>query len=277
MIGARGILSIVCAILIGLVASPTHAETEVPKELRGIEIQDKAGTVVPRDLELIDQDGKRIWLADELDGSRPVVLVMAYFDCPMLCSLVINELLAQMKKLEWSAGKEYRALVVSFDGRDTPEKAKAKHDNYVDAYARPVGARGFDFLTGDPAAVKRLADAVGFHYRWDEDSKQFAHAAGAFVLTPDGRVSRTLMGLGFSDLRLALLDAGEGKLGTVIDRVVLFCFHYDPLARGYVIATTRIMKACGVLTVALLAFFLYRLFRGDGPSARSPKEGEARV
>lgn len=255
-----------------LSARPASAkDTTVPAELQGIDIEDRQGAPLPRDTALRDQSGRAVTIGDYLDGKRPVVLVLAYYECPMLCTLVITGALDEMKKLKWTAGDEYRVVVVSFDPRDTAEGAAKKRMNYLDAYGRPVADKGFDFLVGDEAQVRALAAAAGFHYRWDEDMKQFAHAAGSFVYTPDGRLSRTLYGITYPGLKLALLEASEGKIGTVVDRVLLFCFHYDPLARGYVLATTRLVRASGVVTLAVLALWLLRFWRRErrAPAARA--------
>jgi protein SCO1/2 len=253
-------------------ARPASAkDTSVPVELQGIDIEDRQGAPLPRDIALRDQAGKSVTIGDYLDGQRPVLLVLAYYECPMLCTLVINGALDEMKKLRWTAGDEYRVVVVSFDPRDTSEGAAKKRMNYLDAYGRPVAGRGFDFLVGDEAQVKALASAAGFHYRWDEDTKQFAHAAGSFVYTPDGRLSRTLYGITYPGLKLALLEASEGKIGTVVDRVLLFCFHYDPLARGYVLATTRLVRASGVVTLAVLALWLLRFWRRERKPLATPE------
>jgi len=238
-------------------------DTNVPAELEGIDIEERPGAPLPRDIALRDQGGRSVTVGEYLDGKRSVVLILAYYECPMLCTLVITGALDEMKKLRWTVGEEYRVVVVSFDPRDTSEGAAKKRLNYLDAYGRPVAEKGWDFLVGDEAQVKALAGAAGFHYRWDEGTKQFAHAAGAFVYTPDGRLSRTLYGITFSGLKLALLEASEGKIGTVIDRVLLFCFHYDPLARGYVLATTRLVRASGALTLAALALWLLRFWRRE--------------
>ena len=253
-------------------ARPASADdTSVPVELQGIDIEDRQGAPLPRDIALRDQAGKSATIGDYLDGKRPVVLVLAYYECPMLCTLVINGALDEMKKLRWTAGDEYRVVVVSFDPRGTPEGAAKKRMNYLDAYGRPVAERGFDFLVGEETQVRALASAAGFHYRWDEQTKQFAHAAGAFVYTPDGRLSRTLYGITYPGLKLALLEASEGKIGTVVDRVLLFCFHYDPLARGYVLATTRLVRASGVVTLAVLALWLLRLWRRERKRPVTPE------
>jgi protein SCO1/2 len=242
---------------------PARADTELPKELAGIDIEDKAGAALPPDVRLTSSDGRGVTLGDYLDGKRPVVLVLAYYGCPRLCSLVLNGVLNAMKGTRASAGADYRFLVVSFDPRDTTEIAKGKRASYVEAYARPTDSGSFEFFTGSDAEVRRLADAVGFRYRWDADTEQFAHAAGAFVATPDGRLSRTLYGVSFApkDLELSLVEASGGKIGGALGRVLLFCFHYDPNARGYVLASMRLMKASGFVTLAVLVAWLLHFWR----------------
>lgn len=236
---------------------PTSA-AGLPPELKDIGIDQKPGAQVPTDLAFVDQDGKPVTLADYVDGQKPTVLVLAYYACPMLCTLVLNGTLDALKGLPWALGDEYRVLTVSFDPRDTPQIAKDKRANYVTALGRPVGARGWDFLTGDGAAVKKLADAVGFKYRWDEAEQQFAHAAGIFVLTPDGRLSRTLFGVHFEqkDLRMALTEASGGKIATLTDRILLFCFHYEPKAGKYVVQAQQLMRLAGVVTVLGIGLYV---------------------
>ncbi len=244
------------------------ANPDVPVELQDIDIEEHPGAVLPRDVALRDGKGQTVHMGDYFDGKHPVVLMFAYYECPMLCSLVINGLLKEMKELQWTAGQEYRVVVVSFDRRDTPEGAAEKRKNYVGAYGREVGDKGFEFLTGDESEVRKLTDTVGFKYRWEETNQQFAHAAGAFVFTGDARLSRTLYGIAFPSLKLSLLEAAEGKIGTTLDKVILFCFHYDPSARGYVLAGTRIMKAGGALTVLLLGVVLFRFWRSERKKKR---------
>ncbi|MGC4122232.1 MAG: SCO family protein [Myxococcales bacterium] len=253
-----------------LASGQSRAEEALPPELKDIAIEEKPGAELPREIVLKDGAGRAVTLGDYFSDGKPVVLVLAYFRCPMLCSLVVNGLTNGLKDLSWSAGKDYRVLVVSFDPRDTTEVAQQKQKNYLKEYGRPVPEKGFEFLTGDAASVKRLADAVGFHYRWDEQQKEYAHAAGAFVVTPGGKLSRTLYGISFPEksLRLALTEASEGRLGSAWDKVVLFCFHYDANARGYVLAATRLMKAGGALSVLLLGLFLWRLNRSPQASDR---------
>ncbi|WP_437956698.1 SCO family protein [Sorangium sp. So ce119] len=270
-------LSALLALLALVVATVTPArnaraaDTTIPTELVGVDIEERPGAMLPRELRLRDQSGQEVELGRYASGDKPLVLVLGYYECPMLCSLVLNGVLQAMKETDWSAGTEYRTLVVSFDPRDTPDIARKKRANYIEAYGRPVTGDGFDFLVGDEASVRALANAVGFGYRWDETTKQYAHAAGAFVFTPDGRLSRTLYGISFpqKNFGLALREAGSGKVGSAWDRVLLFCFHYDPNARGYVLATKRLMKASGAVTVVLIGLWLIRFWRTERSRSRA--------
>lgn len=270
-------LSALLALLALVVATVTPArsaraaDTTIPTELVGVDIEERPGAMLPRELRLRDQSGQEVELGRYATGDKPLVLVLGYYECPMLCSLVLNGVLQAMKETDWAAGTEYRTLVVSFDPRDTPDVARKKRANYIEAYGRPVTGDGFDFLVGDEASVRALANTVGFGYRWDETTKQYAHAAGAFVFTPDGRLSRTLFGISFpqKNFSLALREAGSGKVGSAWDRVLLFCFHYDPNARGYVLATKRLMKASGAVTVVLIGLWLIRFWRTERARSRA--------
>lgn len=263
-------LLVALAMLVAGGARPAIAEDEIPRPLQGIDIEERPGAELPKDLRLRDQEGREVSLGQYAEGNKPLVLVLAYYQCPMLCSLVLNGVLKAMKETPLTAGQDYRMLVVSFDPRDTAEVAAKKRAAYIGAYGRDVGERGFDFLIGDEASVRRLADTVGFHYRWDAATEQYAHAAGAFVFTSDGRLSRTLYGISFPEgtFRLALVEAGRGAVGTTLDRVLLFCFHYDPEAQGYVLASKRLMKASGAVMVLGLGMLLLRLWRGERARAR---------
>lgn len=252
---------------------PREAET-TPQELTGIEISDRRGAAIPKELVLRDSAGRDVKLEKYLDGERPVVLVLAYYSCPMLCTLVLNGVVDGLKEVALTAGKDFKVLAVSIDPRDTAEVAAAKRANYVEAYGREVTTDGFDFLTGDEATVRRLADAVGFAYRWDEESKQYAHAAGAFILTPKGTLSQTLYGIAFPEavLRLALVEAADGAIGSAVDKITLFCFQYDPKTGGYVLAASRLMSATGALMVLAVGVWLAVLWRRELPARATIKE-----
>jgi protein SCO1/2 len=248
-----------------LFSRSTQADPSLPGALEGIGIEDRVGATLPRDVKLRNQEGHDVVLGDYLEGDRPLVVVLAYYECPMLCSMVINGLLDGMKAIEQTAGKDYRVLVVSFDPRDTVETAAKKREAYVRAYGRPIDPRGWDFMVGEPREVQRLADSLGFSFRWDDKTQQYAHAAAAFVVTPDARLSRTLYGVSFpsKNLNLAVREASLGHLGSAVDRVLLFCFHYDPLAGSYVLATRRLMTAGGALTLTVLSLWLFGMWRAD--------------
>lgn len=256
---------------IGLNNRPANA---MPNEFVDIGIEDRAGASVPTDVRLVDENGDSVLLGDVLGGDTPTVLVLAYYSCPMLCTLVLNGVSKSLKTLAWTAGKEYRVVTVSIDPRDTPEIAKGKQETYLEDYGRQATPDAWRFLTGTEAEVRRLADAVGFTYAWDEKTEQYVHAAGGFVLTPDATISRTLYGIEFNprDLRLAIAEASDGQVGTAIDKVLLFCFHYDPQAKGYVVAALRVMKAGGILTAIILGLWLGRFWRRERKRASMPQE-----
>lgn len=246
----------------------------IPQPLTDVGIEDRPGAEIPLDVPFIQQDGRQVTLGDYLADGKPLVLVPAYYQCPSLCSLVLNGLQKGLDKLAWTAGKEFNVVTLSFDPRDTPELAKQKRAGYVEAYGRDVGERGWDFLVGKESDIRRVTDAIGFTYRWDEKQEEYAHASGAFIITPDGRLSRTLYGIAFPprDMRLAISEASEGKLGSAFERVILFCFHYDPNAYGYVLASRRLMSAGGAVTVLVLGIFLLRNWRSENRRSRRPEE-----
>lgn len=279
----RGLFRSVMALAMLLLANVAFADMKpapgadltLPKELTNIEIEEKPGAKLPVDVRLRDGQGRDVRLGDYFDGEHPVILALAYYECPMLCTLVLNGLLDGLKGTDLTAGKDYRVVVISIDPRDTPEMANKKRDTYVKAYGRPVADRGWDFTVADQADVKRVADTIGFRYRWDEPSKQFAHAAGIFVASPNGTLSRTLYGIAFpsKDVKLALLEATEGKIGSTLNRVLLFCFHYSVAENRYVLATRRLMKAGGVLTVIGLAALLASYWRSERRRQAKPVDG----
>jgi protein SCO1 len=255
--------------------APGITDLSVPKELTGIEIDDKPGAKIPTDIRARDSQGREVRISDYFDGEHPVILALAYYECPMLCTLVLNGLLDGLKGTDLTAGKDFRVVVISIDPRDTPEMAHKKRETYVKSYGREIADRGWDFLVADQADVKRIADTIGFKYRWDEPTKQFAHAAGIFVASPNATLSRTLYGLAFpsKDVKLALLEATEGKIGSTLNRVLLFCFHYSVAENRYVLATRRLMKAGGILTVIGLAGLLARYWRAERRRQAKPVDG----
>jgi protein SCO1/2 len=191
-----------------------------------------------------------------------VVLVLAWYRCPMLCTEVLNGLVQAMLDMKLDLGKDFAVVTVSFDPREMPELARAKKLSYVERYGRPGAADGWHFLTGEEASIRRLTDAVGFRYVYDAKHDQYAHAAGIIVLTPAGRVSRYFFNVKFRDLRLGLVEASGNRIGSPIDQLLLYCFHYDPAEGKYglvIMNVVRLLGALTVLAVALLWFVLWRV------------------
>jgi len=218
---------------------------------------------LPLDLTFTDETGKTVQLR-EYFGNKPVILSLAYYDCPMLCTLVLNGLVRTLRTLAFSAGEEFNVLTVSFDAREKPPLAAEKSKTYLQAYNRPGMEKGWHFLTGDEENIQKLTNAVGFHYAYDQKSNQFAHASGIMVLTPQGRISKYFYGIEYSprDVRLGLVEASSGKIGSAVDQILLLCFHYDPAAGKYGLFVMRIVQVSGLLTLlALVSYILVMLRR----------------
>ena len=261
----RGRLGVVFSILaLFAVFDSVSWGVEVPKELEGAGITEKLGSVVPlSEITLRDEKGGAVALSTLVRPGKPLVLALAYYECPNLCTLVLTGLMESLKTFQWSPGSEFDVLTVSINPKEGPELAQAKKSNYLKALGKQIPETGWRFLTGDEAQVKRLADAVGFGYRWDAESEQYAHSAAIFVLTPEGVLSRILYGVQYvgQDLKLALVEASKGKVGSVVDRILLFCYRYDPVTRKYSLVLTRVMQlACAgmilVVGVYLSLFWL---------------------
>lgn len=249
---------------------PVVQTGQVPEELEGIGIVDKPGADIPRDVTLTGSDGRELIVGEYLDKEKPLILVFAYYGCPMLCSLVLNGAMDALKAMPENAGNQYRVLVVTFDPRDKVEVAEAKRAAYVEAYGRPVDPQAFEFAVGSEAEVARLADAVGFRYRWSEAEGQYAHAAGIFVITPEGKLSQALTGIRYEavDVSGAVAEAKKGVWHSPLKSALLYCFQFNPRTGKYVLAAGRAMQIGAFITVAGLSFLLFRLLRG-GRSQRA--------
>ena len=246
-----------------LSAAAAHAEQPLPSQLESAGVQEHLGRAVDLNLTFIAENGYPVKLGDYFREGRPVILNLVYYSCPMLCNLVLNSQTSAMREIPWNPGKEYEVVTVSIDPTETFELARQKKAAYLASYDRQTS--GWHFLTDHDANVKKLAGQVGFGYTYDEHTGQYAHQAAIMVLTPDGKISRYLYGIDFRprDLRLALTEASTGKFSLNVDRLLLFCFHYDPLARSYVPFARNLMRAGGILVIALLGFFLWRLWRHE--------------
>ncbi|MBI2346046.1 MAG: SCO family protein [Deltaproteobacteria bacterium] len=221
------------------------------------------GQTLPLDLQFRDEAGATVPLKSFFDGKRPVIVSLAYYSCPNLCGLLLNGLVGGLRNLEWSAGEQFTYVNISIDPREQPTLAAEKRKNYLDTYGRLGAEKGWHFLVGDEPNIRALADAIGFRYRYDEEQKQYAHAAAIYVATPDGRLSRYLYGIDFQvrDLKLALMEATNGKVGGIADRLLMFCYRYDPKTRKYALFATRLMRAGGAITVIGIAAMIFRMRR----------------
>ncbi|HJQ22334.1 MAG TPA: SCO family protein [Blastocatellia bacterium] len=234
-----------------------------PKLLDNVGIDQRLNQQVPLDLTFRDESGNTVRLGDYF-GDKPVVLSLVYYSCPQLCSQVLNGLTGSLSTLrDFSIGKEYTVLTVSFDPREKPELAAKKKATYVEWYKREGASAGWHFLTGDQEQIDRLTEAVGFHYNWDPASQTFVHASGVMLLTPTGKLSRYFYGIEYSakDLRLGLVEASDGKIGTAVDQVLLYCFHYDPEQGKYGFVVMNLIRAGGAITLVGVAALIFVMRR----------------
>jgi protein SCO1/2 len=258
------------ALLAGLLCANAYAAAdEKPDILRNVGFDQRLGAQVPLDLTFRDETGSTVKLGDYL-GDKPVLLVPAYYECPMLCTIVLNGVASALRALPFDVGKEFRVVTFSFNPHETSELAAAKKTTYLEDYRRPGAAAGWHFLVGDKPSIAALTQAIGFRYAWDEASKQYAHASGIVVLTPGGRISHYFFGVEFSprDLRLALVEASGERIGSLVDQLLLFCFHYDPATGRYSRVALNAVRAGGVLTLAALVGFVVLMLRRDAIRAR---------
>jgi protein SCO1/2 len=236
----------------------------LPAALREIGFDQNLDQRVPLDTTFRDESGRSVRLGDYF-GKRPVVLIFAYYECPMLCTQVINGLASALNVLSLTPGKDFEIVTVSFDPRDTPAAAAAKKSHYLERYSRPGAVEGWHFLTGDQPSIDRLTKAAGFRYVWDTPTNQFAHPSGVIVLTPDGRLARYLFGVEYGprDLRLGIVEASDGKVGNPADALLLYCYHYDPMTGRYGLVIMRTLRLAGASTVLALVAFIVVLVRRE--------------
>jgi protein SCO1/2 len=246
----------------------------LPKALANVDVTEHLGSPVPKSLAFKDELGRTVTLGDYFDGKLPVVLTFNYSNCPMLCSLMLNGFVAGLKELAYTPGKEFRVVTVSIDPAETPDKALRTQHRYLAQYERPEAKDGWHFLTGSEENIRAYARALGFGYAYVPERKEYAHPSAMAVATPDGRIARYLYGIEYpkESLKLSLLEASEGKLGNPLERLILYCFHYDSSVGRYAPVAANIMRVGGAFSVVLLAGFLALLFRAD----RRKKLREAR-
>jgi protein SCO1/2 len=247
-------------------------------ELANVGIVEHLGGQLPRDAAFRDAEGKPVHLGDYFDGKRPTVFVFAYHTCPMLCSLVLDATVKVLNEIDWTVGREFDVVSISIDPNDTPETATRKRTQVVASYKRARGdATGWHFLVGDEANIAKVTDAVGFEYRYDARQKQYAHPAAIYVLTPEGHMARYLYGIEYpvTDVRLSLLEATEGRSTSTTERILLYCYHYDPQGRHYSIVAMNVMRLGGVVTLAVFGTFLAIMWTRDRLKRKKAKAAAA--
>jgi protein SCO1/2 len=242
------------------------ARTErLPKRLEDVGVDERLGGSLPLDLGFTDSSGKPVMLREYFDGKHPVIVTLNYADCPMLCSMILNGLVEAMKQLDWTAGHEYRVVTVSLNPNEGPERARQSQTRYLSQYARTEDRGAWHFLTGSEQNVRVLASALGIRYGYNEKRAEYVHPSVISLASPHGKVARYLYGIEYhpKTLRLSLVEASEGKIGSSIDKLLLYCFHYDSSEGAYAPVAMNIMRLSGGLAVLLLGTFLAFLWRGE--------------
>jgi len=258
----------------GIMSPPANFR---PPGLEHVGIEQRLNQQVPLDLAFRDETGKAVHLGDYF-GQRPVILNLVYYKCPMLCSEVMSGLTRTLKVLKFDAGNQFNVLSVSFNPRETPELAAAAKAQYMARYGRPGTAQGWHFLTGPQESIAALTRAVGFQYQYDPKTDQYAHATAIMVLTPEGRVAQYYYGVEYSpkDLRLGLIQASNHKIGSLVDEMFLYCYHYDPASGKYGAIISRILKLSGLTTILVLGGMMLILFRRGSQSQSKERHGSHR-
>lgn len=246
------------------------SSTGLPAALKDVGIDQHLNEQIPLDLKFRDESGKEVRLGDYF-GKRPVVLALVFYQCPMLCTQILGGMTGSLKTLNFNAGRDFEVVVVSFDPRETPEMAREKREISLTQYARPGTESGWHFLTGDQPSITALTQTVGFRYAYDEQTKQFAHASGIFVATPEGKLSRYFYGVEYAprDLRLGLVEASNHKIGSAVDQLMLYCYHYDPATGKYGAVVMNIVRLGGVLTLLGMAVLFVLMRRTSRARART--------
>ena len=251
----------------------------LPTALKDVRIEQKLNQQLPLDLTFRDESGQAVKLG-QFFGQRPVVLSLVYYSCPMLCTQVLNGMLESIRVLPFELGKDYDVVTISFDPRETPQLAESKKKIYVGYLPEKMQASanaGWHFLTADPESIRQITDAVGFRYHYDESTKQFAHASGIMIATPQGKLSRYYYGISYSarDMRLGLIESSENKIGTAADELLLYCYHYDPAKGKYGAAVMNIVRAGGIATLIIIAGMFFVLRRRTPAQLRLKTGGAA--
>ena len=231
---------------------------EIPEELKGVGITEKIGDSLDLSLLVTNEKGEKLPLSTYFSKHRPVIFSPVYFNCPGLCNFHLNGLVDALKQVDWSPSQKFEIIAMSFDSKETSEIAAKKKDNYLKVYGRPGTEDGWHFVTADEATVKKITESVGFKFKWNEKDSQWAHASAAIVVSPDGKISRYLHGIMFEprDVKLALNEAADGKVGNIVDNAMLFCFKYDNHQSKYGLQVFQLMKVAGAITLLVMGLWL---------------------
>jgi protein SCO1/2 len=227
-----------------------------------VALEQKLNSQLPLDAKFVDENNNEVELGKYF-GKKPIILALVYYECPMLCNEVLNGLVGTLKPLNFDAGKEFDIVAISFNPKETPELARAKKESYLARYQRETAEQGWHFLTGSSEQIDRVTEAVGFNYEWDEASKQYAHAGGIMIATPEGKLSHYFYGIEYApkEVRLGLIEASDNKIGNSVDQLLLYCYHYDPSSGKYGFMIMRVLRVAGLFTVmgiAAMIFFMWR-------------------
>ena len=249
------------------------ATTGLPNTLKTVGIEQKLGDPLPLDTELRDEDGKAVKLGTFFNTGRPVILAFVYYECPMLCNQVLNGLTGSLKGMSFDAGKDFDVVAISFDSRenDSAGLAKNKKESYIERYNRPGTENGWHFLTGTQDAIEKVTSAAGFSYKWDEKSDQFAHAAGVMIVTPEGKMSRYFYGIDYApkDIKFGVMESAGNKVGNPTEKLLLYCYHYDPATGKYGLAILRVIRIFGVLTLLGMGTMIFAFWRKNKKKVNS--------
>lgn len=267
MMTLRALIACLFAVVLLATAGRSVAQTpgEIPDELDGVGIEEHLGETVSPDIAFLDSEGNAVTLGDYFDGERPVAIAFVYHNCPMLCSLILDGMTTAMLGAGLDLGDDYQALAISFDPRDTPERAADVRERYLARFDGAQAAEGLHFLTGSQESIDRITEEIGFGFEWNERQQEFAHTAALYFISPEGVITRYLYGIEFHerDFRTAVLEAGSGTIASPLDQLILYCFQYDPEAGSYVLHATNAMKVGGLLTLVLLGGFLLFFWRRE--------------
>jgi protein SCO1/2 len=257
--------AVLCGVASAQIFTPPETKTISPPGLEGVGIDQRLNEQVPLNLTFKDEQGKTVMLGDYFHQGRPVILNLVYYQCPMLCTEVLNGLTSALKVIKFVPGNQFEVVTLSIDPRETPQLAANKKAMYLKRLGNPDAAKGWHFLTGEQAQIAALASAVGWRYRYDPKLDQFAHAAGIILITPEGKIAQYYYGVEYSakDMRLGIVEASQNRIGSLADAVLLYCYHYDPRTGKYGATITNIVRLAGIVTVIVLSGGLILLFRKE--------------